>query len=114
MFFRNESNIVHVRLAVIDYDAHVEREVASNREGDIIYHRKYRKQRDVTPVRCHKEYPYMKELVADILKMREESDLSMRSKLPLSSNHPHNIQLTIGQDAPPETLHIISNKQSRF
>ena len=34
--FRNESYIAHVRLAVIDYNAHVDREVARNREGDTV------------------------------------------------------------------------------
>ena len=56
----------------------------------------------------------MNELVLTILKMREESDMTTRSKLPLALNHPHNIQSTIGQDAPIETLLILSNKQSRF
>ena len=102
---------------MIDYNAHVEREVARNREGEIIYHRKYRKQTkkwDVTPVRSRKEYPYMNELVFTILKMREESDMTTRSKLPVALNHPRNIQLTIGKDVPLETLVILSNKQSRF
>ena len=80
MCFRNESYIARVRLTVIDYNAHVEREVARNRAGDIIYHRKYRKQTkkwDVTPVHCRKDYSYMN---SDILQLREGSDSSSRSK----------------------------------
>ena len=106
-----------MRLAVIDYNAHVEREVARNREGDIIYHRKYRKQTkkwDVTPVRCRKDYTYMNELIKDILKLREETDSSSRSRVPIASNHPRHIQLTIGLNAPPDTQSIVINKQSRF
>ena len=116
-FFRNESYIARIRLAVIDYNVYVERPIARNKEGDIIYHRKYRKQTkkwDVTPVQCPKKYSYMKDLVAEILKLRELSDQTTRSKVALISNHPCNIQLTIGHIQPPETSEILSTKQSRF
>ena len=116
-FFRNESYIARIRLAVIDYNVHVERPFARNKEGDIIYHWKYRKQTkkwDVTPVRCPKKYSYMKDLLAEILRLREESDQTTRSKVALISNHPHYIQLTIGHVQPPETSEILSTKQSKF
>ena len=116
-FFRNESYTARIRLAVIDYNAHVERPIATNKEGEVIYHRKYRKQTkkwDITPVRCQKKYSYMKDLVAEILRLREESDQITRSKVALISIHPRNIQLTIGHVQPPETSEILSNKQSRF
>ena len=116
-FFRNESYIACIRLAVIDYNVHVERTIARNKEGDIICQRKYRKQTkkwDVTLVRCPKKYSYMKDLVAQILKFREPSDQTTRSEVTLISNHPHNIQLTISHIQPPETSEILSTKQSRF
>ena len=56
----------------------------------------------------------MKDLVAEILKLREQSDQTTRSKVALISNHPRNIQLTIGHIQPPETSEILSTKQSRF
>ena len=102
---------------MIDYNVHVERPIARNKGGDIIYHRKYRKQTkkwDVTPVRYPKNYCYMKDLVAEIFRLREESDQTTRSKVALISNHPCNIQLTIGHVQPPETSEILSTKQSRF
>ena len=72
--FSNESYIACIRLAVMDYNAHAERPVARNKEGDIVYHRKYKKQTkkwDITPVRCPKKYSYMENLVADIIRLRE-------------------------------------------
>ena len=99
---------------MIDYNAHDERPIVTNKEGEIIYHRKYRKQTkkwDVTPVHCQKKYSYMKDLVAEILRLREESDKITRSMI---SNHPHNIQLTIGHVQPPETSQILSNNSQGF
>ena len=69
----------HIRLAVI---AHVEQPIATNKE-QIIYHRKYRKQTKkwtITAVRCQKKYSYMKDLVAEILRLRKESDQITRNK----------------------------------
>ena len=86
VFFRNESYTARIRLAVIDYNAHVERPIATNKEGEIINHRKYRKQTkkwDITPVCCQKKYSYMKNLVAEIVRLREESDQITRSKVVL-------------------------------
>ena len=113
IFFRNESYTAHTCLAVIDYNAHAERPIVTNEEGEIIYHRKYRKQTkkwDITPVRCQKMYSYMKDLVAEIFRLREESDQIIRSKVALISNHPRNIQLTIDHVQSPETSEILSNK----
>ena len=99
---------------MIDYNVHVEQPITRNKEGDIIYHWKYRKQTkkwDVTPVQCPKKYSYMKDLVAEILKLMELSDQTIRSKVALISNHPCNIQLTtIGHIQPPETSKILSTK----
>ena len=89
----------------------------TNKEGEIIYHQKYSKQTkkwDVTSVCCQKKYSYMKDLVAEILRLREESDQITRSEVALISIYPRNIQLTIGHVQPPETSEILSNKQSRF
>ena len=116
-FFRNEAYIACIRLAVLDYSAHAEQPVVRNKEGNIVYHRKYRKQTkkwDTAPVRCPKMYSYMDDLVADIIRLREKSDQTTRSKVTLPSNHPRNLQLTIGHVPPPETSEILSTKQSRF
>lgn len=56
----------------------------------------------------------MNELISDILQLREGSDSSSRSRVPLALNHPRHIQLTIGQNAPPETQAILSSQQSIF
>ena len=95
---------------MIDYNAHAERPIVTNKEGEIIYHRKYIKQTkkwDITPVRHQQKYSYMKDLVAEIFRLREESDQITRSKVALISNHPRNIQLTIGHVQSPETSEIL-------
>ena len=72
-----------MQLAVLDYNAHLERETAKNRQGENVYQRKYRKQTkkwDVTPAWTKKEYKYMDELKKEITKQRKHSGLTTRSK----------------------------------
>ena len=42
--FRNQSYQARIQLSVLDYNAHINRNKAKNKEGDIIYARKFRKQ----------------------------------------------------------------------
>ena len=68
-----------MQLAMLDYDAHLEQETAKNRQGEIVYQRKYRKQTkkwDVTPIRNKKEYKCMDELKKETTKQREHSGLT--------------------------------------
>ena len=106
-----------MQLAMLDYNAHLERETAKNRQGEIVYQRKYRKQTkkwDVTPVRTKKEYKYMDELKKEITKQREHSGLTTRSKPGLPDSHPNNIQATIGHVPPCNTKELAEKKLSRF
>ena len=43
-FFRNQSYQARIQLSVLDYNAHINRDKAKNKEGDTIYARKFRKQ----------------------------------------------------------------------
>ena len=56
---RNQSYHTRVQLAVLDHNAHLDREKAKNKTGEIIYNRKFRKQTkkwDATPSMESKKY----------------------------------------------------------
>ena len=104
-----------MQLAVLDYNAHLQWKIAENKQGEIVYQRKYRKQTkkwDVTPVQT-KKYKYMDKLKKEIMKQREHS-VETRSKPALPDNHPNNIQATIGHVPPSNTKELAAKKLSRF
>ena len=59
-----------MQLAILDHNVHTGRENVLNQNGDIIYHRKYRKQTkkwDVSPTKSNKTYKYIPELMKSII-----------------------------------------------
>lgn len=115
--FQNQAYVARMQLAVLDYNAHLQRDTAKNKKGEIVYQRKYRKQTkkwDVTPVRTKKEYRYIDELKKEITKQQEHSIQTTRSKPALPDNHPSNIQATIGHVPPCNTKELAAKKLSRF
>ena len=59
---KNQGYKVHVKLAVLDHNAHLQRGHVTNAKGEKIYHQKYGKQTkkwDATPVMENKKYEYI-------------------------------------------------------
>ena len=104
-------------MAILDHNAHLERGYARNKDGDIIYHRKYRKQSkkwDASPSKQKKQYKYISELLDKIERKRTDTTFNVKTKSVLASDHPARIQRTIGHSEPPMTTDIVTKKQSRF
>ena len=114
---RNQVYCARVQLAVLDHNAHADREVAKNNKGEQIYHRKYRKQTkkwDITPTKQIKEYSYAAELMDAIMTERKSSCAPLKRRRPVDDDSPLNIQATIAHTAPTHTQDIVHNKRSRF
>ena len=106
-----------MQLAILDHNAHTERENALNKNGDIIYHRKYRKQTkkwDVSPTKSNKAYKYIPELMKVILEERKGSVQNLKHRVALPQEHPANIQPTIAHTIPDKTAELVTNKRTRF
>ena len=116
-YYRNEGYLARVHLAVLDHNAHTGRENALNHNGDIIYHRKYRKQTkkwDVTPTKSKKLYKYIPELMRAILEERKVLAHNLKHQVTLHQEHPSNIQATIAHIIPDATAQLVKNKCTRF
>ena len=109
--------MTRIQLAVLDHNAHCDRQVAATAKGEQRYHRKYRKQPkkwDVTPVKAKKEYKYIPKVIAAIFQAYNESNNSLKSKKRLREDHPVYIQNTIAHRPPSCTADNVVNKRSRF
>ena len=110
---RNQAYVARMQLAVLDYNDHLQQEIAKNKQGEVVYQRKYRKQTkkwDVTPVRTKKEYKYMDKLKLEIMDQRVHSIQTTRSKRVLPVNYPNYIQTTIGHLPPSNTKELAAKK----
>ena len=113
----NEAYLARTQLAVLDHNAHRDRQVATTAKGEQRYHRKYRKQSknwDVTHVKTRKGYKYISELIAAIFQAHKESDNSLKYKKCLREDHPVHIQHTIAQCPADHTTDVVTKKHSRF
>jgi len=113
MYFRNESYLARCQLAVLDHNEHTERPNAVNKKGDIIYHRKYRKQTkkwDASSVKCDKEYKYVPDLMQMIFEEHKLSDHGLKHKRTRPQEHPMNIQETIAHSMPEKTSEIVKKE----
>lgn len=114
---RNEAYETRVRLAVLDHNAHVKRDHAKNRQGEIIYHRKYRKQSkkwDVTPTLKSKTFAYIPDIIREVEMERERNGFKIKNQVELHSDHPARIQSTIAHTVPLPTSELVLKKKSRF
>ena len=116
--FRDQSYVTRIQLAVLDHNNHLNRDKARNKQGELMYARKFRKQTkkwDATPVKERKRYSYIPDLLKEIENMRTSSPhLTVKRKRPIPSDHPARLQPTIGNTIPNNTLCIVRNKKSRF
>ena len=116
-FFRNQAYQTRIQLSILDHNKHCHREHMRSKDGNLLYHRKYRKQSkkwDSTPTLIRKKYEYIPRIMSEICKARADSDSSLKRKVVLAENHPGRIQKSIGHCNPEETHVIVSNKRSRF
>ena len=110
---RNQAYHTRIELAVFDHNTHVKRDHARNKKGDLVYHRKYRKQSkkwDVTPTLTTKKFLYIPKLLHEIDLERESHGNRNKSSVVLPSYHPAQIQSTIGHTEPLATSEIVAKK----
>ena len=101
----------------MDYNAHLDREKAKNKCGDVIYNRKFRKQTkkwDATPSLVNKKYNYIPDLLKEIETVHIQSTNNLKKGQPSPYDHPTSIARTIGNSQPGSTNEIVQRKQSRF
>lgn len=116
-FYRNQAYHARIQLAVLDHNNHLDRQEAHNRDGRVIYARKFRKQTkkwDAAPVMNNKEYTYIPQLLKEIERQRFVADSGTKRKRLLPSNHPARIRNSIGNTDPEPTESIVQAKKSRF
>ena len=101
---------------MLDHNAHHQRGKATNKNGEIIYNRKFRKQTkklDATPS-LEKKYQYIPDLILEIERQHTLSTNNLKKGQPSPYDHPGNIAKTIGNSQPETTKEIVQKKQSRF
>ena len=106
-----------MQLAVLDYNSHLNRDKAKNKDGVQIYNRKFCKQTkkwDVTPVLECKKYPHIPELMNTIELEYKDRDNALRVQVQSPYDNPASIQKTIGNSQPEPTSEIVRKKCSRF
>jgi len=116
-YYRNQAYDTRIKLAVLDHNAHINREQLTAKTGKRIYSRKYRKSSkkwDVTPALKPKQYEYIADLLLNVRKHRMESTLTSRHQVVRSEQHPGLIQTTVGHVPPATTDELVRNKRSRF
>jgi len=117
LLHRNQAYQTRVQLAVLDYNSHLTREKAKNKDGIQIYNRKFRKQTkkwDATPVLECKKYPHIPKLMKDIELEYKNRDNALRVQVESPYDNPTAIQKTIGNSQPEATSEIVQKKRTRF
>ena len=115
--FRNQAYQTRIRLSILDHNMHCQCEHMRSKDGNLLYHREYRKQSkkwDAAPTLIRKKYEYIPQIISEICKARTDFTSALKRKVVLPEKHPGHIQKTIGHCNPEETHVIVSNKHSRF
>jgi len=97
--YRDQAFIARTQLAILDYNAHANRDKYRNKDGNEVFYRKYHKASkmwDAAPAIKKKEYLYISKLMEDILNYRIQSHTNMKFIPPVPADHPSQIQKTIG------------------
>ena len=114
---RHQAYHTRMQLAVLNHNAHTRWQQYQNKDGENVFHRKYRKsskQWDATPVTEKKKYDYLPKLMEEIRQHRKMLTHSLKYILPLSHDNPSRIQPNIGHTQPDLTKQIVLNKHSHF
>jgi len=72
-----------IKLAVLDHNVHVKRNFAKNRQGKVIYHRKYCKQSkkwDIIPTSEQKNFNYIPDIIQEVEREREQNNGKIKKK----------------------------------
>ena len=104
-------------MSVLDYNAHVNRDTAKNKEGDTIYARKFRKQTkkwDASATLEKKKFPYIPNLMKQIESEWCASTSLLKTAIRSPYDEPTRIHSTIGNTQPASTAEIVNTKASRF
>lgn len=104
-------------LAAIDHNAHCEREVVVNKDGSKRLQRYYSKKGGrwtVNEVKAQKKYPYISDLLRQILMKRLSDDIGMNRNVILEASDPRRLSATIAPIPPPPTQDLMAEKISRF
>ncbi|XP_063076603.1 uncharacterized protein LOC134466651 isoform X1 [Engraulis encrasicolus] len=102
-------------LAAIDYNKHNGRRPAQNREGKIIYRRKYSKKSEhwsVYAVKETKQYSYIPDLQRAIVKRRLESGTGLPRKQTMRPDDPRRLGV-LAKEQPPPTAELVRIQVSR-
>jgi len=113
LLFAHEAYETRIELAVLDHNAHVKRNFAKNRQGEVIYHRKYCKQSkkwDITPTLEQKKFDYIPDIIQEVEREREQNNGKIKKNV-LRSDHPALIQPTIGHTVPLPTSELAVKKK---
>lgn len=116
-FYRNQSYHTRVQLAVLDHNAHLNRQIAQNKQGELMHSRKFRKQTkkwDTTPTLTKKKYEYIPMLIDSVVSQRSNTSSRLKDKVVLHEDHPKRRQSTIANSEPASTSELVANKRSRF
>ena len=100
--FRNQSYHARVQLAVLDHNAHLDKQHLHNKDSDHIYSCKFRKQTKkwgTTPTLKKKKYEYIPGLMDDIFSLRSNTSKPTER---LEESHP------IGNVGPPPTAELVA------
>ena len=96
---RNQAYVSHIQLAVFLSNHHINRETRRNKNGEVMYQRKYRKQTkwwDVTPLLVLKDYNYIPKLIEAISREHISFNMNLKHKQPEPLHYPCNIQKKLG------------------
>ena len=91
---------------------HLDRDNAQNKQGQVMYGRKFRKQTkkwDVTPLKEHKTYSYIPEILQEIEVIRTSLPrCNVKHKRPIPLDHPARLRPNIGNTDPDPTASIVT------
>ena len=82
--YRNQAYQTRIQLSILDHNKHCQREHMRSKDGNLLYHRKYRKQSkkwDVTPTLIRKKYEYIHRLYQRYVKQEQIPLLLSKGRL---------------------------------
>ena len=80
-----------VQLTILDHNNHLQRGKAVTKSGDIVFHRKYRKQSkkwDASPTMNRKTYLYIPTILKLIIEKRISASITLKHSVVVPEDHP--------------------------
>ena len=88
---RNMAYQTRVQLTILDHNNHLQRGKAVTKSGDIVFHRKYRKQSkkwDASPTMNRKTYLYIPTILKLIIEKRISASITLKHSVVVPEDHP--------------------------